>query len=171
MKSLSFLGLPDPAIFFNLGAFSSIFDLKNLLPVITVFTLVGFFLGSFAVSGVIDNRKAAELAELARAHLLMYGEVSGGIGRDVLHLPVDHPERVQFGKTIQSLRVCDHLCICCILSSCSLLRCSLLACVFSSPGVSTAWSNDTPPPLWCHQAVVWVACQSLLAVHLLPAQG
>jgi hypothetical protein len=37
--------------------------------------------------------------------LLMYGEILGGLGRDVLHHPADHPSRIRLQRLCESLKV------------------------------------------------------------------
>jgi hypothetical protein len=50
---------------------------------------------------------AESLAELRRAHLLTYGFIKRGIGMGVLHLPADHPHRLDIQRIEESLKVID----------------------------------------------------------------
>lgn len=82
----SFLNFPDPNMFLDVGMFASLFSLKNLVPVTVVFSMIGFFAVSWYLSYRQDHKMAQEIALLRRAHQLMFGEISGGFGRDKLHL-------------------------------------------------------------------------------------
>lgn len=101
----SFLGLPDPNDFLNIGLLSSLFDLKNLLPVSVVFAVIGFFIVSWVISYRHDMKMGRELAQLRRAHQLTFGEISGGFGRDRMHLDASEAGRVKLKAMEDGFRV------------------------------------------------------------------
>jgi hypothetical protein len=101
----SFLALPNPAEFLDVGMLSSLFDPKNLVPVAVIFTLVGFFLISWALSFHQDRKLGDKMTALRRAHHLLYGQVTGGFGRDKLHLDMDERGKAILRQMEQSFRV------------------------------------------------------------------
>jgi hypothetical protein len=101
----SFLALPNPAEFLDVGMLGSLFDPKNLVPVVVIFTLIGFFLLSWALSFHQDRKLGDKMTALRRAHHLLYGQVTGGFGRDKLHLDMDERGKDILKRMEESFRV------------------------------------------------------------------
>ncbi len=70
----------DP--FGDAGSLVTMFDPQNLFPVIMVLVLFGGFVIAWILSLVIDRRNAASMEALHREHVLLFGEVLPGFGKE-----------------------------------------------------------------------------------------
>ena len=64
------------------GRLREIFDPSNLFPVLMILVLSGGFITAWIVSLCIDRRNSRDIEELHRKHVLLFGEVLPGWGRE-----------------------------------------------------------------------------------------
>ena len=75
------------------------------LPGQVVLSIVGLFLMSLLLSGVLDEKKSEEIAALHRSHVLLFGHVRTGLGMHTVHLKPDDPRRVAVINMFKALKV------------------------------------------------------------------
>ena len=107
--SSGFLQLYIPNPLDHVGELGNAFSGSSLITTIVVFAVFGTCLLAWLVSSAIDNRKAETLAQLRRAHILMYGEIRAGMGKVVLHEVVTQAGRRKLQAKYDLLKVC---CVC-----------------------------------------------------------
>ena len=84
-QGLSFLNVRLPNPLRDYGLLGQAFTGTSLYTTILTLCVLGGCFLSWAVSGAVDERKAKELQKLRKAHFLLYGEVTSGLGMDALH--------------------------------------------------------------------------------------
>ena len=89
----SFLRVNSIDPFGDAGLLEDVLDPSNLLPLLFIVLLIVGFVVAWFVSAHIDKRQAAKIDRLRDSHLLSYGEVSPGLGKDRLHLDPKDPAR------------------------------------------------------------------------------
>ena len=103
------LFLPNPLTSGSMLA--SAFDAKSLVVSIVIISIFGACLIAWAFSGAIDRRKAESLQALRRAHILLYGEVAPGFGRDLVHEADSASGRRKAQELYDKMRVRVFVCV------------------------------------------------------------
>ena len=105
VNGLGFLHLNLPNPIESFGKLSHAFTGRSLITTVATLVILGSCLVAWAVSGVIDNRKAEELGKLRKAHFVLFGQVAKGIGMGALHKGSEDKNRKKLQDLHDRLKV------------------------------------------------------------------
>ena len=107
VNGIGFMNIQIPNPITEFASLGSVFSLKSLFTTVATLAILGVSLVAWFVSSIVDDKKADMLAQLRKAHVLLYGEVSSGLGMDMLHKGASAESRKKLQALHDKLRVCD----------------------------------------------------------------
>lgn len=105
VSSLSSTRSQSPTALLNAGSVVGADDKKSVVAVVAVIVVLGVCFVSWLFTAAVDARKAEELTDLRRAHLLLYGEIQPASGKGALLHDISQAGRRKLRDFRDTLRV------------------------------------------------------------------